>query len=162
MKIRRLTKKSYCDILELVNNSKDFSNFYLTKNNKRIYIRNQILIKQILNDVSKWNEVLWGYYNNDKLVAIALIIGFREKTRRYLRVLYQRESFYILNNLVKFLYYNRAPETFAKINKGNRLLVSVLKKNRFYFKGSRGNEVLLKRDKQKIVKLGDKTNGKDD
>lgn len=158
MRTRRLKNKDLLDVCFLVNECKDFRNFYITKNNVRYSIKGYKLIKKIVNDCTKWNEILYGYFDEDKLIAISLVIGFREKTRKYIKILSKEKNFRVLDSLVRAIFWNHGQETYAKVGKDNRILIAVLRKNKFRFLGDRGREVLLKREKCKIERLG-KDNG---
>lgn len=159
MKVKRLKNKDFLDVYSLIDECKDFRNFYITKNNVRYPIKDYEVIKKIINDCTKYSEILYGYFKESKLIAIALIIGFREKTRKYIKILAKEENFKVLDDLVRVLFWNHGQETFAKVKKDSKILIAVLKKNKFKFLGDRGREVLLKREYQKIERLDRKRDG---
>ena len=154
MKVKRLNNKNFLDAFLLIDKCRDFRNFYITKNNVRYPIKDYKLVTKVVNDCTKWNEILYGYFNENKLIAIAFITGFKEKTRKYIKTLTIEDNFKILDDLVRVIFWNHGQETYAKVEKGNRILIAVLKKNKFRFLGDRGREVLLKREKYKIERFG--------
>jgi len=161
MKVRRLKNKDFLDVYSLIQSCRDFSNFYITKDNVRSQIKNYNVVKKIINDCTKWNEILYGYFQDGELTAIALIIGFREKTRKYIKILSKEENFKILDDLIRVLFWNHGMETYIKVKKDSKILVAVLKKNKFEFLGDRGREVLLKRNKYEIKRLDRENDGRD-
>lgn len=119
-----------------------YSDFYLTRNNIRLYIKENI-------------EILYKLLNNgDKILfdegGIAVIIGYAEKSpRKYVKILAKDEN--ITDKLIKNINWNFSEELFIKI-KDNNPLKNILLKNRWKYFGNRGKEILLKREKLELVK----------
>lgn len=149
--IRKLKKEDYLDVYCLVENNRDYG-FYITKNNKRILINSLEIVKEIIKDCIKYNEILLGYYKGQELKGILFTIGKKDKQRNYLKIYYDRNS-KILNGLLDGLNWHCEKEIWAKIYKKNRHLINILmsKKCKFKFAGDRGSHILLKRDKRNYI-----------
>lgn len=114
----------------------EFSDFYMTKQNLRMFIKdNSHLLFEALNC-------------GDKIVfseedGIALITGWSDNAdRKYLKLLTKDPE--SANKLLKVLLWNIKTDLYVKIKKNNTVL-TVLQKNNFVFRGNRGKEILLMR-----------------
>ena len=113
-----------------------YSDFYLTKNNLRYYIKENLdLLYKLLR-------------NGDKIIfnrtGMAIIIGYAEKSpRKYMKLLAKDDK--VADKLVKNINWNITEELYCKIKKTNPLK-NILLKNRWNFVGDRGKEILLKRE----------------
>lgn len=133
-------KKQIFSILEEL--SDYYSDFYITRNNIRLYIKENI-------------EILYKLLNNgDKILfdedGIAVIIGYSEKSpRKYLKLLSKDEK--IADKFLKNLDWNIPDDIFIKIKKNNPLK-QILLRNKYKFIGDRGKEILLMKKGVKYVK----------
>lgn len=133
-------KKQIFSILEEL--SDYYSDFYITRNNIRLYIKENI-------------EILYKLLNNgDKILfdedGIAVIIGYSEKSpRKYLKLLSKDEK--VADKFLKNLDWNIPDDVFIKIKKNNPLK-QVLLRNKYKFIGDRGKEILLMKKGVKYVK----------
>ena len=149
--IRRITTADYSEVIELIGNCRNFDNFYVTRDNVRTPLKEFDLVKKVLIDCTKFSDLAWGSFKNNELVAMVVIIGRKEKRRPYIKILSIENKFKVLNDLIRFLFWNYGGETFAKIKKQDKLIIEILQRNKFRFQASRGEELLLfKRDKQII------------
>lgn len=111
-----------------------FGDFYITRDNIRIFIREN---KELFFDsFKKGNRIVF----NDEY-GIAFIDGYADNVKRkYLKVLARDEK--SANKLIVRINSEVKEELYCKIKKKNPLL-KVLKNNGFRFKGDRGEEVLM-------------------
>lgn len=139
----RLTKSEKTQITEMIQTFSDsWGEFYLTKNNMRLYIReNPEVLFNCLKDGDKI------CYNKN---AIIIITGFSDNfNRHYMKFLTKTPA--NIDELLKEINWNITCDLFVKIKKNNPLL-SVLKNNCFSFFKDRGKEILLLREYIKEVK----------
>jgi len=114
-----------------------YGDFYLTKNNLRLYIKDN-------------DHLLYeGLKKGDRIIfdeeGIAVIIGFSDKAqRKYLKVLTNDAR--VADKLVKNVIWNCSTEIYCKIKKSNPLK-QILLNNKFKFVGDRGKEILLVKEK---------------
>jgi len=132
-----LSEKDKKQISSILNELVDiYSDFYLTKNNLRYYIKENLdLLYKLLR-------------NGDKIIfnrtGMAIIIGYAEKSpRKYMKLLAKDDK--VADKLVKNINWNITEELYCKIKKTNPLK-NILLKNRWNFVGDRGKEILLKRE----------------
>lgn len=123
-----------------------FNDFYLTKNNKRIFFNNDLYL--LFKCIKKGDKIV---YSSEE--GILLLTGFSDKAnRKYLKIL--TKSNHSLERLLQVFFWNYNKELWVKIKKYNpalRLLqdksMKILVNNKlvpkFKFFGLRGNEILL-------------------
>jgi len=138
-----LSKKDKKQIFNILNELTDlYRDFYITRNNLRYYIKENIsLLYKLLTQ-------------GDKIIfdenSIAIITGWSDKSpRKYLKLLAKDEK--IADKLVKNINWNISEELYCKIKKKNPLR-TILLKNKWKFAGDRGKELLLKRETVEIIK----------
>lgn len=142
-----LSKEDKKQIFGILNELTDlYSDFYLTRNNIRLYIKENI-------------EILYKcLHNGDKVIfgdgGIAVIIGWSDKsTRKYLKLLSKNSE--IADKITKNINWNIAEELYCKIKKTNPLK-NILLRNNWKFAGDRGKEILLKRKTIELRKMENK------
>jgi hypothetical protein len=122
----------------LENNVDLYSDFYVTKDNIRIGIRenSDILFKYLgKGDVIAYEE------NNEN--GLALVTGWSDRSpRKYVKILTKDE--HLASNLLKIINWNATIDLYAKLKKNNPL-IKVFNRNGYSFKGDRGSEILLMR-----------------
>lgn len=146
----KISKKDKIEISQILEDLADpYGDFYLTKNGKRLYIReNQSLLFSYLN---KGNKIAF----NDE--GVAIITGYVDKqikiydrktglsrltnSRKYVKILSKDNK--IASDLIKFLIWYIKDELFTKIKINNPNKKAFLE-NGFEFAGGRGKEILLK------------------
>ena len=164
--ITRLNSKDFLNIIEFFDRIPDKAeDMYITIDKKRILLKNNsYLIKKIL----KYQEV-YGLIE-DGLKGIIII--YREKPYRpYLKILAENDKY--VKDLIKYLFWNYPKaELFLKLKISNPLLDVFVKrikitdkftkyvsKGKFYFKGMRGQEILLTK---RIINYIKKVTSKDE
>ena len=142
MKVKStLSEKYKKQIFNLLNELTDlYGDFYITRNNIRLYIKENI-------------EILYKcLHNGDKIIfneeGIVIVTGWSDKSpRKYLKLLAKDDK--ITDKLIKNINWNISEELYCKIKKTNPLK-NILLKNRWKFAGDRGKEILLKRESIEI------------
>jgi len=132
----RLTKKETEKIIGMVQSIPDpYGEFYLTKNNMRLYIRENSPL--LFDSLKKGDKIT--YDNN----GIIIVTGFADNfNRHYIKFLVKNNK--SADELLRMLSWNLTCDLWVKIKRNNPL-VEVLKTNDFIFFRSRGKELLLVR-----------------
>jgi hypothetical protein len=134
-------KKKYPVLLDFIQTNTD-EDFYLTENNERIYIEDEVSLKKLL----KSSKDMHVFEEDGDYRAFCLLwksIG-GEKTRYYVKLLAVDSE--DASDLLRGFLWHVSDELFVKINKHHKFL-DVFKKYGFKFVGGRGRQILLKRDK---------------
>lgn len=135
-------KKSYTALLDFIRNERD-EDLYLTQDNNRIYIDDEISLKKLFKNSRD------AFVLEEKGDYVAFCLVWKscggDKVRHYLKLI-AKDSIAASNLLRGFFWNVSNLELFTKINKRHKLL-DVFKKYRFKFLGGRGRQILLKRDK---------------
>jgi hypothetical protein len=137
--ITRLNQKNVFDVLSFLSrNSDSCQEMYITKDKQRIFLKNNLkLIKRILE-----HQECYGWFSSE---MFGLLIVYREKEfRPYLKILADTTS--VAEDLIKFFNWNNHSEVFVKIKKYNNIS-RILQSNKFRIMGFRGQEILLKKEK---------------
>lgn len=151
-----LSKKDKLEISQTLEDLTDpYGDFYLTKEGKRLYIReNKSLLFSYLN---KGNKIV---YNEE---GVAIITGYVDKqikiydrktglsrltnSRKYVKILSTDAK--VASDLIKFLIWHIKDDLFTKIKIKNPNKLAFLE-NGFKFVGGRGKEILLKLNKRGV------------
>ena len=134
-KFGSLSKQDKKEIDSLLDNISDsYSDFYITKENLRLYIKENTPL--LYEGISKGNKIIWS------AEGIILIDGFADSfSRKYVKILSENEP--NASKLIRFLNLQLTDiELYVKIKKENPILKSFQKQG-FRFVGDRGKEILL-------------------
>ena len=136
----KLSKKDRLKIIALLDENIDlYGDFYITKNNLRLFIRENVNI--LFDSLNKGDKIA---YNKD---GIILVKGFSDKAnRKYIKVLTKNND--TSDKLLKVISWNLKIDLFVKIKKNNPLK-EVLRQNGFAFLANRGKEILMVRRTRK-------------
>jgi hypothetical protein len=140
--IRKLNWKDTINVYDFIVNTKDkYEDFYITIDKNRVYLKDQKLIKKILN-----RQEVFGIEEKGDIIALLLI--YREKSfRSYVRILSSKNSY--IYDLLKFLNWNFNNELFIKAKKYNPI-INIAQGFFFNFIGGRGQEILLVKQKREV------------
>ena len=133
----QLNKKEQLEISILLDELIDeYSDFYLTRDNIRLYIKDN---KDILFDsLQKGNYI--AYTQN----GIAIVDGYADNAKRkYVKIL--SKDIKLTDKLLTIINANIKDILFCKLKKKNPI-IEVFKNNGFKFKGNRGLEILLTKE----------------
>ena len=134
--IKRLNQKNTLDVQLFLNDVIDrFSEFYITANNERYFLKNN---RSLINKILKRQEV-YGLFENG---LRGLLLVFREKNfRTYIKFLSYSNNYN--RDLLKFFLWNYiSQEVYCKIKKENSFS-RILQNKGFMATGDRGSEMLL-------------------
>jgi hypothetical protein len=140
--IRRLNLKDKTSLYDFINNCQDkFEDFYLTIGKERKFLKGNFkLIEKIL----KYQT----FYAVDLGEIKAILLIYREKTfRPYIRILTENKKY--IYDLMRFIGWNFSEnELFIKSKKVSPVTL-IAQRFGWEFLGSRGIEILLKKNKSK-------------
>lgn len=141
----KLNKEDEQKISDIIQNlSDEFGDFYLTKNNMRLYIRENISL--LFESLNKGDKTV---YNEN---GIILTTGFSDNyNRNYIKILAKNND--TASKLIKVLLLNlKDVDLYCKIKRNNPVRYMLYSHNFKFYKG-RGKEMLLLRkiykDKEK-------------
>ena len=140
--IERLKTRSRVElgwVVEFLNENNNYD-FYLTKDNSRLYIRDIKSLKMLL------RESIDAYIQKEKGNITGLILLWRSsgggKSRFFVKLVANDSK--VSRDLLTVLLWNTAMELYVKIRKDSKFL-QVFKSKGFKFKGGRGVQILLYR-----------------
>lgn len=114
----------------------EYRDFYITKENLRLFLQEN---EELLFEALKKGDKI-AFSEEDGIVYVT---GYSDNfPRKYLKIL--SKDLTSADRLLKILLWNLKTDLYVKIKIKNPIL-SVLQKNGFIFKGSRGREILLMR-----------------
>lgn len=133
----KINKKEFDKVKSILQELKDlYQDFYVTKDNLRIFLKDN---PELIDNSLKNGDAL--AYCKD---GIALIYGLENKLyRTYIKII--AEDTKVAKNILHIIDWQINETIFAKIKKKNPIL-DILKSNGFKFAGSRGKEILLKKE----------------
>ncbi len=134
----QIGKKEQATIVGILNDISDsYSDFYLTKENMRLYLKEN-------------SELMFeGLKNGDKItyeeeLGIIFITGWSDNfSRKYVKIL-AKDSHSAGKLIKRMLWELKNTDLYIKI-KTNNPIKQILEENKFNFKGLRGKEILLMR-----------------
>lgn len=114
--------------------SDEYNDFYITRNNLRLYIKQNIEL--LFDCLRKGDKIVFA----DK-EGIVFITGWSDDAqRKYIKILSRDNEG--ADRLIKVSFQNVECDLYAKVKK-NSPIKTILEKNRFKWVGNRGKEVLL-------------------
>ena len=161
--LRQLKSKDQSNFIYYCQN-KD-NDFYITKDNKRFYLTDIKIAKQVFNDCLKHNDKCFVKEEHDVIKAIMLIVGYKDKfPRKYIKVLSKNKKNF--EDLFSYLQWQNLKDLFIKVKIYNKNFVKydekikrykpsyILRKNGFSIIAVRekDREVLLKKSDRHYFK----------
>ena len=112
--------------------------FYLTEDNRRIYITEYNIFKKLIEQ----SYLIFVSRELGEVDGVIMIWKSRDKNikRNYVKISSKDGS--IANKLITILLWNHNKDLYLKMNKYSPYL-DIFKQKNFYFRGDRGREVLL-------------------
>lgn len=134
-----LSKKEEAEIRGILAEITDeYSDFYVTRDNIRLYIKDNPEI--LINSMKKGNRIAFA----DE-IGIAIVDGYADNAKRkYVKILANSPK--KAEKLLYIITKNVNDSLFTKLKKNNPL-VKMFSNNNFKFKGNRGEEILLNKEK---------------
>ncbi len=144
-----------------IQNRDSNSDFYVTRNNKRLFLNNMKVAKSVFNDCLKHGDKCFIKEENNEIVAVLLIIGYKDKMdRKYVKMLSKNQD--DCRDLFRCLQWQRLNNLFIKSRKNNIQFVKYderLKENKYtkgykpsYFARKLGFRIIVVRDKEILLK----------
>jgi len=133
-----LTEKEFIELKFILKDLKDFYlDFYITKDNLRLFIKDN---PELLEECLKKDEKI-AFCKK----GIAFTYGLKdERYRTYVKIVAEDKN--TADKLLQVIDWNLKYEIlYCKVKKNNPI-VNVLKNRNFKFNGSRGKEILLKKE----------------
>lgn len=157
--IRKVEKKDRNNFIFMCQFRDPYSDFYITKNNKRLFLNNTDIAKQVFNNCLRYNEKCYIKEENDEIKAVLIIVGYKEKTeRKYLKILAKNKR--DVKDLFAFLIWQELPSNvFIKAHKTNSNLVKFDERTKRYKPSyavrRAGFRVIAVREKDVLLKKED-------
>lgn len=155
--IRQITSKDLTKFIYYCQTRDSFSDFYITKNNKRLFLTDINVAKMVFTDCLKHGEKCFIKEDKNEIKALFLILGYKDKfERKYIKVLAKDKKDF--EDLFSYLQWQNFKNLFIKVKTSNKNFVKydekikrykpsyILRKNGFEIIAVRDNEVLLKRE----------------
>jgi len=159
--IRPLQSKDLSNFIYFCQYRDQFSDFYVTKNNRRLFLNNAKVATQVFNDCLKSGDKCYIKEDNGDISAVLLVIGYKDKMdRKYVKMLTKNQD--DCRDLFRFLQWQRLSNLFIKSRKNNIQFVKYdeqLKDNKYtkgykpsYFARKTGFRIIVVRDKEILLK----------
>lgn len=134
----KLSKEDTIKVIRILSEIPDFFNdFYLTKENLRIFIKDNQ--EHILKNVEKGDYVIYDTEEN----GVAFIVGYSDKfARKYIKIIGKNTS--IISQLLATAILHIKEDLYIKINNNNPI-INILLHLGFQFFHGRGKETLYVR-----------------
>lgn len=161
--IRPLKSKDLTNFIFCCQKRDSFNDFYVTKNNKRLFLSDVKVAKQVFNECMKWGNKCYVKEDKGLITAILLVVGYKNKSaRKYVKVLARKQNDF--NDLFNYLKSMKLKDLFMKVyiknnhfvRQDKRLIndptargykpVYILRRTGFEIIKVRENEVLLKKE----------------
>lgn len=130
-------KKHWLSVYDFIRTHKD-SDFYITENNMRCVIDNEISLKKLIRSAK---QIYLLAEKGDIQGILVLWVSLGNVPRTYIKLSTLNED--TADKLISVMLWNSEVEVFAKIKKYSKLL-KVFRNKGFQWIGDRGQEVLLK------------------
>lgn len=133
-----------------------YSDFYITKDNKRLFLTDIKVAKNVFNDCMKHGEKCIIKEENNEIKAVLLIVGYKDKSvRKYLKILAKSKK--DVKDLGAFLIWQNLPaNVFIKVRKNNIHIVKYDEKTKRYKPSYAfrrvGFQVIAVREKEVLLK----------
>lgn len=147
--IRHITEKDFFSFLEFC--TIKYPDFYVTKNNQRLFLDNPDIIKKIFNTFIKHGDKAYILEEKMQILGTIIVSGYADKfERKYIKLAAQNNT--IARDLLRYFIWNHKAECFLKIKKdnpilsliNNRMFSYTASKNwGFKFVSNRGTELLF-------------------
>ncbi len=119
--IRPLKQKDLLNFVLFCSQRDSFSDFYITKDNKRLFLNNQKIAEKVFNDCLKHGDKSFIFEEDSEIKGILLIVGYADKfDRKYIKVFAHEER--IISALFKMLAWTIDSDLYLKIRKDNPIL----------------------------------------
>ena len=136
-----------------------YSDFHITKDNRRLYLTNMGIAKKVFNDCMKHGEKCIVKDEDGQIRAILLIIGYKEHVeRKYVKVLVRNKKDF--KDLFNYVQWQKMPNNlFIKVKKNNSNFLKIDERSKqpklSYFVRKAGFRIIAVREKEVLIKKED-------
>ena len=160
--IRPVKSKDLQNFIYFCKTRDEFSDFYITKNNKRLFLSNTEIAKQVFKECTKYANKCYIKEDNGEIKAVLLVLGFKDHfERKYIKILAKTKKDF--EDLFTYLQWQKISNLFAKVKNTNTNFVKFDKKiNRYkpsYILRKNGFRVIAVREKEVLLKKEDNNRG---
>ena len=156
--IRALQSKDLQNFLHFCAKRDSYSDFYITLNNHRLFLNNVQVAKKVFNDCLKFSDKCYIKEDNNLIVAVLLITGYKEKfERKYIKLLVSSKE--DTRDLFRYLQWQNLKNLFIKSRKNNMNFIKYDERSKMYkpsyFARRIGFRIVAVRDKEILLKKED-------
>lgn len=148
--IRSLNKKDLTNFLSFCSQKDRYSDCYITRNNKRLFLNDQKVCSKVFSNCLKHGDKCLIKEDQEEIKGILLVTGYADQyPRKFIKILAQDNQ--TIDDLLKSLTWTHNTDLYIKIKRDNPIqqIATGNKKDfrgfGFRFQGSRGKEILLYR-----------------
>jgi len=156
--IRPLKPKDLKAFIYFCQTRDKFSDFYITKDNKRFYLNNLKIAKQVFKDCLKCGDKCYIKEENGIINALLLIVGYKNHfERKYIKILTENKNH--IRDLLQYLQWQQLSNLFIKARKNNSYLIQHDRRlNKYkptYFLRKAGFKIIVERQSDILLKKED-------
>ena len=152
--IRRITSKDENNFISYCQRRDTYSDFYITKDRKRLFLNNTLNAKTAFNDALKHGNKAFIFEEGGEIKGLFLVVGYKDDfNRKYVKFFVDNKK--VFADLCKFLKWQNLKNLHIKVKIDNDYFIDKLRdakfrptyplyRNRFEIKAIYDNEVLLK------------------
>jgi len=119
--IRHLISKDLINFVDFCSTRDKCSDFYVTKDNQRLFLNNRQIAEKVFNDCLKRGDKSFIFEEDGMIKGALLIVGYADKhDRKYIKVFAHEER--IITALFKMLAWTIDCDLYLKIRKDNPIL----------------------------------------
>ena len=160
--IRPLKPKDLKAFIYFCQKRDKFSDFYITKNNRRFYLNNLKIAKQVFKDCLKNGDKCYIKEESGVIIALLLIVGYKDHLeRKYVKILTENKNH--IRDLFQYLQWQELPNLFIKARKSNLFLIQHDRRlNKYkptYFLRKAGFIIIAERESDILMKKEDRSYG---
>lgn len=159
--LRQINSKDKSNFIYFCQYRDPYSDFFITKDNKRLYLTNNKNATIAFNDCIKHGNKCFIKEENNEIKAVLLVVGFMDKfERKHIKVL--AKSKHDVQDLFAFLKWQDLKDLFMEVKATNTKFVKydernkrykpsyALRRNGFEVIAVRNRHVLLKKEERKF------------
>jgi len=129
--IRPLKSKDLKNFIYYCKECNNHDDFYITKDNKRYFLNNATIARQVFYECIKWNNKCYVKDEEGVIKGIILVVGYKDKyPRKYVKILAQNKRDF--QDLFNYLDWQKLKDLFIKVNINNSHFVKFNRKYKTY------------------------------
>ena len=160
--IRPISSKDLKNFIYFCQTRDKFSDFYITKNEKRYFLNDIKIAKQVFNDCLKGREKVFIKEENNEILGVLLVWGYKDKSpRKYVKLFCKNQNDY--KDLFQYLQWQELKDLFIKSHKNNINFIKLDNNTKIYkpnyFAKKAGFQIIAVREREILLKQGDNYRG---